>query len=89
VVFENQTTPGSAEVTLTRQSAGPVNGVPTYPQGLVAADFNGDGRPDILFAEPLNRDVGIFVSAQYRASLSKASATGTIVNEIIFTNGFE
>jgi hypothetical protein len=48
------------------------------PSALGAADVNGDGRPDLLLADQAEDSASVLLNAQYAASVSPGSVTGTI-----------
>jgi hypothetical protein len=61
----------------------------TEPQSIVAADFNGDGRLDLAAVNLGSNNVSLLLNNQYRSLVAGSPATGTIVHDDIFKNGFE
>jgi hypothetical protein len=85
-LYLNLTPPGTSSVFLSDGT--PVPGA--YDSGwVVARDLDGDGRLDIVATHPNDNQVSIFANRQYRTILSNEPATGTIVHDEIFANGFE
>jgi len=56
--------------------------------GAAVADLNGDGRPDIVVADSLQRTMSVLFNTQYNVQLV-SPAIGTIANDRIFADGFE
>jgi trimeric autotransporter adhesin len=58
------------------------------PLDVIIADVNGDGRADPI---AVNGDgsLGVFINRQYAVPITGSPATGTIVHDVIFANGFD
>jgi len=85
-VLVNQTPPGSTtpSFALRRDFA-----VGQGPLTVAATDLNGDGKLDLLVANSLDDTVSVLLDDQLRALISRGQATGTIIHDYIFRNGFE
>ena len=83
-VLLNITAPGDATPSFAAQQ--------TFASGfaytVTMADMNGDGKPDLLVASGDNT-VSVLLNTQYQATIAGSSATGTIVHDYIFANGFD
>jgi elongation factor P hydroxylase len=63
--------------------------VGALPYAVSVADFNGDGRPDLAAPNAGAGSVSVLLNAQYGALIDGGTATGTIVHDYIFSNGFD
>ena len=59
------------------------------PGAVTAADIDGDGRPDVVIGNHLGASISVLMNSQYRAAIATPVATGTIVHDLIFGDGFE
>jgi hypothetical protein len=88
-VLLNGTTPGAATANFAAQ---PAFATGANPQAVAAADVNGDGKPDLIAANwnsGTGNTVSVLLNTQYQAVFAGSPATGTIVHDYIFANGFE
>jgi hypothetical protein len=60
-----------------------------YPYSVAIADFNGDGRPDIVAADAFVFTASVLLNTQYQSVFAGSPATGTITHDTVFANGFE
>ena len=74
-VLLNTTAPGA-----TTASFAPPQAYATgqEPFSVVAADVNGDGKPDLITANATDGNVSVLLNTQYLASVTPSSVTGTI-----------
>ncbi|HST27144.1 MAG TPA: VCBS repeat-containing protein, partial [Rudaea sp.] len=59
-----------------------------YPHSVVAADINGDGKPDVVVANTGNGTISVLLNTQYQTEVFASPATATIVHDYIFADGF-
>jgi hypothetical protein len=59
------------------------------PLSVALADVNGDGKPDLVVTNELDNTASVLLNTQYRTTVFGSPATGTIVPDKIFANGFE
>ena len=59
------------------------------PYSVTVADINGDGKPDLIAANQGGSTVSVLLNTQYQALFAGSPATGTIVHDYIFANGFQ
>lgn len=59
------------------------------PAAVTTTDIDGDGRPDIVTANQQGASISVLMNSQYRAAIATPAATGTIVHDLIFGDGFE
>ncbi len=85
-ILLNTTAPGAATPSFSAQQSFNVGGIPL---AVAAADINGDGHPDVIATNAVLSKVAVFLNTQYRALFTGSPATGTIVHDYIFANGFE
>ncbi|MFC5490815.1 beta strand repeat-containing protein [Dokdonella soli] len=85
-VLLNATTPGAATPSFAAQQT---FGTGTGPVSITSADINGDGKPDLIVANSGSNTVSVLLNTQYQAVFAGSPATGTIVHDYIFANGFE
>jgi hypothetical protein len=85
-VLFNTTVPGAATPSFAAQQTFATG---DQPQAVTAADLNGDGKPDLIAANSSSNTVSVLLNTQYQASLAGSPATGTIVHDYVFANGFE
>lgn len=74
-VLHNATVPGSSAPSFTLFNKYPVA---RGAFGLVTADFNGDGRPDLATSSYNKELVSTLLNTQYRVVLDRGTAVGTI-----------
>jgi hypothetical protein len=83
-VLLNKTVPGAAIPSFGAQQTFAAG---VGPHSGIVADVNGDGMLDLIVA---NEDtVSVLLNSQYQALIAGSSATGTLVHDYIFANGFE
>ena len=82
----NTTAPGAATPSFAAQQAFATG---TSPVSVTVADINGDGKPDLIVANFSDSTVSVLLNTQYQALFAGSSATGTIVHDYIFANGFQ
>jgi hypothetical protein len=85
-VLINTTAAGAATATFATQN---VYGTGTGPQSVATADVNGDGKPDLVVANVNDSTISVLLNAQYMGTIAGSPATGTIVHDLIFADGFE
>ncbi|WP_343787452.1 beta strand repeat-containing protein [Dokdonella soli] len=56
---------------------------------VAVKDINGDGKPDLTVANVNNGTISVLLNTQFQTTLAGSPATGTIVHDYIFANGFE
>jgi hypothetical protein len=61
----------------------------THPSAIAVTDANADGKTDIAVANRSGNSVSVLLNAMYQTSVAGSPATGTIVHDYIFANGFE
>lgn len=59
------------------------------PYAVTTADIDGDGKPDILTANRQGPSISVLLNTQYRATIATSTATGTILHDVIFRDGFD
>ena len=62
--------------------------VGVQPSSIAVEVVNGDGRLDVILANPFNDSVPVLLNTQYETTITGNTATGTILRDIIFTNSF-
>jgi photosystem II stability/assembly factor-like uncharacterized protein len=77
----NVRVPGAQPLSSTSFAARQDIGAGNSPNGIIAADFNGDGLPDVAETNGNSNTIGVFVNASSPGSISLPSATG------VFTGG--
>ena len=85
-VLLNTTAPGATTPSFATQPTFPTG---TTPQSVTAADVNGDGKPDLIVVNNGDNTVSVLLNTQFQTQLSGSPATGTIVHDYIFADGFE
>ncbi len=85
-VLLNTTAPGATTPSFATQQTF-VTGL--GPISVTVADVNGDGKPDLIVANYNGNTVSVLLNTQYQALFAGSPATGTIVHDYIFANGFE
>lgn len=83
-VLINTTTPGATTASF---AAGQTfSGIANF--SLAMADFNGDNRPDAVSLDNFSNSASVLLNTQYQVALSGSPATGTIVHDYLFADGF-
>ncbi|HEY6941967.1 FG-GAP-like repeat-containing protein [Dokdonella sp.] len=59
------------------------------PVCATTANVNGDGKPDLIVSNFGSGSVSVMLNTQYQTLFAGSPATGTIVHDYIFENGFE
>ncbi len=59
------------------------------PVSVTVANVNGDGKPDLIVANFGSSAVSVMLNTQYQTLFAGSPATGTIVHDYLFANGFE
>jgi hypothetical protein len=85
-VLLNATAPGSTTPSFVAQQSFATG---TNPFFATAVDVNGDGKPDVIVANFNDNTVSVLLNTQYQALFTGSPATGTIVHDYLFANGFE
>jgi len=85
-VLLNTTAPGASTPSFATQQTFATG---TDPVAVTAADVNGDGKPDLIVANFIDNTVSVLLNTQYQALFAGSPATGTIVHDYIFANGFQ
>ena len=85
-ILLNTTVAGSSAVSF---SALPLIGTSFAPSDVRLVDLNADGRPDLIATHAGDTKLSTFLNAQFRTEFLGSPATGTIVHDYIFANGFE
>jgi hypothetical protein len=90
-VLLNTTAPGATMASFAALQSFAAGLGPIYPATEVtAADVNGDGRPDLIVASDQGNNIlSVLLNTQYQAVFAGSPATGTIVHDYVFANGFE
>ena len=84
-VLLNTTAPGAATPSFAAQQTFATGTGPT----VTVADVNGDGKPDLIAVSYSSSTVSVLLNTQYQALFAGSSATGTVVHDYIFANGFQ
>ena len=82
----NITAPGAASPSFGAQQKYSVGNT---PYDVAAADFNGDGKPDIAVANASSFSTSVLLNAQYLCKFVGNPATGTITHDGVFKDSFE
>lgn len=61
----------------------------SHPYSVAAADLNSDGNVDLIVANTGDNTVSVLTNSQYQSLIGGNPATGTIVHDLLFANGFE
>jgi hypothetical protein len=84
-VLLNTTAPGASAPSFATQQAFATG---EYPHSAIATDINSDGKPDIVVANTGSGTISVLINRQYQAEVFGSPATGTIVHDYIFADGF-
>ena len=82
----NATVPGATTSSFAAQQ---IIAMGNAPNSITTADVNGDGKPDLIFEDGNLSTVSVLLNTQYQVVLVGGPATGTIVHDYIFANGFD
>lgn len=82
-VLLNTTAPGASAPNFATQQAFATG---EYPHSVIATDINGDGKLDIVVAN--NGTISVLPNTQYQTEVFGSPATGTLVHDYIFADGF-
>jgi hypothetical protein len=82
----NTTAPGATTLSFATAQSLIVGTSPTW---VIAADVNGDGKPDLIAANRGDSTLSVLLNTQYQATIVGSPTTGTIVHDYIFASGFE
>ena len=82
----NTSVAGSLALTFTAYQAFPAG---LGPESVAVADLNGDGNADLMVANLADNTVSVLLNTQYQAMFAGSPATGTILHDYIFADGFE
>ncbi|GAA0721147.1 hypothetical protein GCM10009105_31210 [Dokdonella soli] len=85
-VLLNTTAPGAATPSFAAQQTFATG---LGPASVTTTDVNGDGKPDLIVVNSYSNTVSVLLNTQYQALFAGSPATGTIVHDYIFANGFE
>jgi trimeric autotransporter adhesin len=85
-VLFNNTVPGSSTVNFSSRQT---FGTDLYPTAVVTADLTGDGKPEIVVPNESYNTISVLPNAQFQVLIGPTTATGTIVHDYLFANGFE
>jgi hypothetical protein len=77
---------GSSPIALGAAQSIPVG---ANPAGVTITDANADGKADIVVANRGDNSVSVLLNTEYQTLVTNNPATGTIVHDYIFANGFE
>ena len=85
-VLLNATAPGAPAPSFAAQQTFATGSGPVC---AASANVNGDGKPDLIVANFGSSSVSVMLNTQYQTLFAGSPATGTIVHDYIFANGFE
>lgn len=85
----NVTTPGSTSPNFIAATNFAASTNYLAAQSIAITDINGDGKPDLVLAGFFTGSVSVLLNTQYKTVLAYPLATGTIVHDYLFANGFE
>ena len=85
-VLLNPTAPGATTASFAAQRIFATGSSPSF---VTAKDLNADGKLDLIVANGGSNTVSVLLNTQYQALITGSAATGTIVHDYIFANGFE
>ncbi|MEZ5461964.1 FG-GAP-like repeat-containing protein [Dokdonella sp.] len=85
-VFLNSTEPGSFVVDFA--SAEPF-AAGSSPEAVKASDLNLDGKPDILGTNFNGDSISVLLNTQFQVKVTGSPATGTIVHDYLYSDGFD
>jgi hypothetical protein len=89
-ILPNTTAPGGSVVSFSSPLVygfGSFNAV--EPDSIVVSDENGDGKPDVTIVSSSLQRVSVLLNTQFQCLINGSPATGTIVHDYIFADGFE
>ena len=83
----NTTAPGADTPSFAAKQSFPTG---TSPYAVAVADINGDGKPDLVAVNEGSSNISVLLSTQLllQAGILGSPATGTIVHDYIFADGF-
>lgn len=82
----NHTVPGATQITLDALPPLPLG---LQPTGLVAVDANGDGLRDLVSADAGDGTISVLVNSMLRSGASVSVATGVLLHDFLFGDGFD
>jgi len=82
--LRNTTAPGAIAPSFSVQQ---IFAAGSFPQSVTTTDVNGDGNRDLILVNS-SGTVSVLLNTQYQAEVFGSPATGTIVHDYIFANGF-
>jgi hypothetical protein len=85
-ILFNTTVPGATAASFAAQQMFTTGNL---PYSVEVADLNGDGQDDLVTPNMGGDSVSVLLNTRYRVALAGSPATGTIVHDTIFANGFD
>lgn len=90
VILPNTTTPGGSVVSFGSPLVLGFGFFGTVePDSIVVSDENSDGKPDLTIVSSSLQRVSVLLNTQFQCLVTGSSATGTIIHDYIFADGFE
>ena len=85
-VLLNTSTPGSVTSSFATYLPFPAG---IGPESVAVTDVNGDGKADLIVANLSDNTVSVLLNMQFMAMTDGSPATGTVVHDYLFADGFE